>query len=170
MSASGKQLSETATRLQKQIAVKEAELAELKYRLAKTAAKLDGTPPPLSGLEMLWNEALPTARARSSKIQCRTAWERIPKDERPTIPTVLAALKTWNRSEEWRKDGGAYVPGLDKWIARRQWENLPQVLRVDPSARYRPTPRKVEEPVNPDDLVTDPEELARLLDIRTFLK
>jgi hypothetical protein len=158
-------LRDTATRLQKQIAAKEAELTELKYRLAKTAAKLDGTPPPVSGLEMLWNEALPTARSRSSKIQCRTAWERIPKDERPTITQALAALKTWNRSEEWRKDGNAYVPGLDKWIARRQWENLPEVLRVDPSARYRPTPKPAPEPSDPDDEITDPEEIKRFLGI-----
>lgn len=163
MSASGKQLRDTATRLQKQIAVKEAELAELKYRLAKTAAKLDGTPPPLSGLEMLWNEAHPNARVRSSKIECRTAWERIPKDERPAITTVLAALKTWNRSEEWRKDAGTFIPALHRWIARRQWENLPEVLRVDPSARYRPTPKPAPEPSDPSEEITDPDEIRRLL-------
>ena len=137
MSAASDKLEQQANRLRDELASAEAVVADIKTRLAKIESKLTGEPPPQTGLDMLWAAALPIARTRSSKIQCRTEWLRIPISARPPVKEVLAALKTWNRCEEWKKDGNAFVPALHRWIKNRQWENLPESSRHDPLARYR---------------------------------
>lgn len=143
MSQSKTALQATANRLRKQIAEGGAKLDTLKAKLAKIEAQLDGKPAPVTGLDLLWNEAYPIARTRSSKHQCRVAWNRIPLAERPTVAEALAALKIWKRCDEWKLDNNSYVPGLDKWIKNRQWENLPEITVVNPSARYS-NPKKPE--------------------------
>ena len=75
---------------------------------------------------------------------------------RPPVKEVLAVLKTWNRCEEWRKDGNAFVPALHRWIKNCQWENLPECSRRDPFARYRTTPKPL--PATPPDQAATAEE------------
>lgn len=137
MSAASDKLERQAARLRDELATAEAVVADIKTRLARIEAKLTGEPPPQTGLDMLWAAALPIARNRSSKIQCRTEWLRIPLSARPPVRTVIEALKIWNRCEEWKKDGNAFVPALHRWIKNRQWENLPESSRFDPLSRYR---------------------------------
>lgn len=92
-----------ANKLRLQVADDEAALGHLKAKLARVESKLTGDPAPETGLDQLWKLALPTARTRSSKIQCRTEWNRIPRHERPTVQIALDALRVWNRCEEWKK-------------------------------------------------------------------
>ena len=101
MSAARDKLEQQANRLRDQIAKVEGELSGLKSRLAKIEAKLTGEPPPQTGLDMLWEAALPNARIRSSKRQCRTEWMRIPVADRPPVREAVAALRAWNRCDEW---------------------------------------------------------------------
>ena len=163
MSKSKDQLAADADRLRIKIADAEATLGSLRSKLAKIEAQLTGQPAPENGLDLLWKAALPIARTRSSKQQCRVEWNRIPKHERPTVQIALDALRIWNRCEEYKKDGNAYVPGLHRWIKARQWENLPEVSDRDVSARYRVTPKPV--PVTaPEDAAT-PEEIAEILSV-----
>lgn len=151
MSAGREKLEQQANRLRDELATAEAVVADIKTRLAKIEAKLTGEPPPQTGLDMLWAAALPIARTRSSKIQCRTEWLRIPVSARPPVRTVIEALKVWNRCEEWKKDGNAFVPALHRWIKNRQWENLPESSRHDPMARYRNAePAPLPEPTDED--------------------
>lgn len=135
-----KQLA-TAQRLRRQLADAEAAVAQIKARLAKVEGKLAGEPAAETGLDLLWKAALPTARLRSSKLQCRQEWQRIPAHERPPVKNAIDALLLWNRCYEWRKDGNQFVPGLHRWIKLRQWENIPDDVRPDPAARYRSTPK-----------------------------
>jgi hypothetical protein len=139
-----KQLA-TAARLRRQLADAEAVVAQIKSRLAKVEGKIAGEPPTETGLDMLWKAALPTAKLRSSKLQCRQEWNRIPASERPQVQTAIDALLLWNRCYEWKKDGNQFVPGLHRWIKLRQWENIPDDVRPDPCARYR-IPQKPQEP------------------------
>lgn len=141
MTASKKALTAKAEKLAKQRAVHEAALSSIDIQLAKIHAVLAHQPVPVSGLEILWKAALPIARTRSSQQQCRVEWNKIPKAERPAVAELLTALKVWNRCTEWKKDGHTFVPGLHKWIGRRQWQDLPEV-EAAPS-RYRATPKAV---------------------------
>ena len=164
MSAASDKSAATAARLRKQLATAEATAEHLRAKLAAIAAKEAGAPPPVLGLDLLWQAALPISRIRSSKVQCRAEWNRIEKDERPTVAAALAALKIWNRCEEWKKDGNQFAPALHRWIKNRQWENLPEDSRPAPS-RYRTTPQNATGQV-PGEAITDAAEIAKLLSIR----
>lgn len=147
-------------KLRKEIALLEAQLGGLREDLARLE-RAPGDQSPLSGLDLLWNAALPKARERSSRYQCRVAWNSIPKQDRPDLETAVAALRAWNKCEEWSKEGGKFAPGLHLFISRRRWEDVPQVR--DPIARYRPA-----KPVAPAP-AAKPEEFASDAEIAAIL-
>lgn len=149
----------SAEQIQRQIAECEARLEGLRAKLARIKAKDEGREAPASGLDLLWKEALPMARQRSSKHQCRIAWAKIPPAERPVIAAMVAALRAWNRCDQWRKDGCAYAPGLHRWIANRMWECPPEAEKPvhRGMSRAKPLP------------VVDPEEIADRSDIEKIL-
>jgi hypothetical protein len=163
MSASKATIATTLTQLRKKLADTEATASGLKLKIAQMEAQITGQPVPLSGLDALWKVALPIARNRSSKHLCRKAWNLIPKGERPEVETMISALKVWNRSLEWKKDGNQFVPALDRWIKERRWEDLPEV--PTPSARYVTIPKPTQK-ADPDQEITDPAEIAKFLSIQ----
>ena len=165
MSISKATLTATAERLRKQVSTAEASLETLRHKLAAAEAKILNAPAPLSGLDQLWKTALPMARLRSSKFQCRSQWNRIPPAERPPLEVAISALKAWNRSSEWKKDGNLFVPGLHRFIQNRMWEDLPEGSTRDGLARYRTTPKPIPQHL-PEDEITDPAEIARFLSLR----
>lgn len=141
------------SRLKRQIADLEAKLADLRDKLARlvsgvTIAQAAAEDPVLA----LWKAALAKSRERSSKQQCRIAWSRVPKAERPDLETAVAALKAWNRCEEWTKDACMFAPGLHRWIGNRGWEDVPEVR--DPVAKYR-APAKAAPVADPADTATE---------------
>jgi hypothetical protein len=71
MSTAQDQLHAQATTLRKKLGDAEAVVDQLRAKLAVLEAKLTGGPVPVSGLEILWQTALPTSRERSSKHLCR---------------------------------------------------------------------------------------------------
>lgn len=164
MSATRDKLESQAAKLRRQIAEAQAVVDGLQVKLGKVQAKLSGdtkAAAPQTGLEMLWAAALPIARTRSSKQQCRTEWNRIPVSQRPPVREMIEALKFWNRCEEWKKDGNAYVPALHRWIKNRQWENVPESARRDPLSRYRSRPKPV--PVTPPGEEATEEDIVEIL-------
>ncbi len=159
MSASIENQKITLNKLRRLLADAEATVSGLKLRIAKAEAKLTGEPVPVAGLDVLWKHALAIARNRSSKHLCRKAWNMIPRNERPTVEVMVHALKIWNRSPEWKKDGNQYVMALDRWIKERRWEDLPEV-EAAPS-RYPTAPKPLIKSA-PEASAT-PEEIAEIL-------
>lgn len=154
----------TAGQLLRNIAETEATLGTLRAKLAKLEAAEAGEAPPLCGLDLLWAAALPMSRQRSSKHRCRGAWARLPAAVRPPIAVAVAALKAWNRCDEWYKNDNMFAPGLHRFIADRMWEDLPESSKADPLARYRSTPKPL--PAKPaDEAELSPAEIARLLSL-----
>lgn len=161
MSDSKEALAAKANMLRRRIAEVEADMQNLRAKLALAESKLTGQPVLMvSGLDMLWKLALPMSRTRSSKQQCRIEWNKIPKSDRPTVDDLLKALKVWNRCDEWRKDGHTYVPGLHKWIKNRAWEDLPEVAEA-PSRARQAAPKVIPQ--------TAPEEAASAADIASLI-
>jgi len=157
MSDSKETLTAKANILRRRIAEVEADMQNLRAKLAIIESKLTVQPVLIvSGLDMLWKLALPMSRTRSSKQQCRIEWNKIPKADRPTVDDLLKALKVWNRCDEWKKDGNTFVPGLHKWIKTRAWEDLPEVAEA-PSRARQATPKVIPQ--------TPPEEAATAADI-----
>lgn len=148
-----------ADKLRKKIADTEAILADLRDKLAKLESGSTGNtaapaePPQPSGLDLLWKAALAKSRERSSKQQCRVAWNRIPKAEQPKFPVLMAALQAWNKCEQWTKDANAYAIGLHLFIQRRMWEDVPEVR--DPLARYRTPPKPKPPAPRPEEVASE---------------
>jgi hypothetical protein len=147
-------------KLRKEIALLEAQLGGLREDLARLE-RAPGDQSPVSGLDLLWNAALPKSRERSSRHQCRVAWNSIPKHERPDLETAVAALRAWNKCEEWSKEGGKFAPGLHLFISRRRWEDVPEVR--DPIARYRPAKPTAPAPVAKEEDFASEAEIAAIL-------
>ena len=55
------------------------------------------------------------------------AWRQA--KDRPPIETVLAAIERAKGSEQWRKDGGQYIPNPATWINQGRWDD--GVVEVD---------------------------------------
>lgn len=160
--ASKKDTETQIAQLRKRIAETEATLGDLKEKLARILAKVNPSDvAAVSGLDLLWKAALPKSRERSARHKCRVAWHRIPKEERPPIEEAVAALKAWNRCEEWTKDGGQFAIGLDRFIAERRWEDVPEVRKALASYHRKPAP-KPEAPTAAEDYAS-PEEIRRIL-------
>jgi hypothetical protein len=165
MKSADQKLHARAEKLRDAIAKAQGTVDHLQAQLRKIEAKIAGDPPVETGLDLLWDAAPAMARNRSSRLKCRTAWNRVPANERPRIPELIAALKAWSRCQEWRKDDGQFVPALDRWISQRKWVDLPEDGKNDVAARYRVTPKAAPK-VDPADVVTDPAEIAKLLSTR----
>ena len=157
--------AKTLDALRRQLATLEAKAEIVRVKIKRMAAKEAGAPCITTGLDLLWNAALPNSRTRSSKLQCRTEWNRIPVSERPSVADALAALKIWNRTSQWKEEGGKFAPGLHRFIKNRLWESLPDLPK--PMARYSPAPAAPAKPTTPDEPITDRAEIARLLRVRS---
>ena len=151
----------TPDSLRRAIADGQAKVAALQAKLAKHEAAATGAPTPITGLDMLWEAALPMSRQRSSKHRCRQAWQRLPKSARPTMEVMLHALKCWNRSDQWYASFNLYAPGLHRFISERMWESLPE--KSAPAPLHRGMSAKAPLPISDGPGITDPAEISRLL-------
>lgn len=74
-------------------------------------------PSRLSGedFEIFW-KAYPR---KESKAQARKSFAKV------TVPleTLLQALETQKQSDQWRRDGGQYIPYASTWLSQRRWED-----------------------------------------------
>ena len=145
MTKAEQKLHSDAEKLRNKLAAAQAEVDCLQAKLNRIERKLTGEPPKETGLDLLWNAAPAMARTRSSKFLCRKAWNRIPEAERPRFGEIMNALRAWSRCWDWKKDGGMFVPGLDKWISERRFESLPEdtagsaVRKFETSQKAAPT-------------------------------
>lgn len=85
------------------------------------------TEPNRTGMEgffsELWND-YPELR-RGSRAEAMKAFSDAVKTEEDA-DKAIANLDKWKRSERWGKDGGQYVPYMSNWIARGQWQWVPE--------------------------------------------
>jgi len=79
--------------------------------------------------DSLWQAAHQKSRERSSKKQIFTALKAIPPRDLPLLETLVASLACWNRSEDWSKEAGRFIPGLHRWISNRKWEVEPSIAK-----------------------------------------
>jgi len=53
------------------------------------------------------------------------AAERLWKKLKPDLPVVLEAIERAKESDQWRKDGGQFIPFPATWLNQRRWEDEP---------------------------------------------
>lgn len=62
----------------------------------------------------------------------RRAWLRLSPG--PDLQReIAAAVRAWAASDEWRRDGGRYVPKPHRWLARRRWTDVPGLAGAPPA-------------------------------------
>lgn len=86
-----------------------------------------------AGFEDFW-KAYPK---RQAKGQARKAW--INRKCSTLLPQILAAVEKAKASEQWRKDGGQFIPYPASWLNAERWED-----EIAPPPDRMFTPRKPE--------------------------
>lgn len=71
-----------------------------------------------NGFANFWN---PYPR-KTAKVQAQKAWAKL--NPSPELQAqILAALAVQKQSEQWMKDGGAFIPHASTWLNQRRWED-----------------------------------------------
>lgn len=82
-------------------------------------------PESLAEEEAAWTAFWNAYPRRTNREQARRAWHDLfgtlpPKPE--TLSAILAAVQRGRASDQWREDGGRYIPSAEKWLRNRSWE------------------------------------------------
>lgn len=81
-------------------------------------------------VQQIWDAYPQTGRARSTRKKVQNAMRGLVE----RVPEIIKAIEIWSKNDQWIKDGGQFVPALDRWIRDRGFEDLPSSY-VDPSKR-----------------------------------
>lgn len=74
------------------------------------------------GFDEFWS-AYPRKTAKANAFK---AFEKLNPDG-DLMKMMLGALSRWNKSDQWTKDNGQYIPHASTWLNGRRWEDeLPQ--------------------------------------------
>ena len=68
-----------------------------------------------SGFADFW-EAYPK---KVGKGAAETSWKKL----KPKLADVLTAIESQSASDQWRKDGGQFIPNPATWLNQRRWED-----------------------------------------------
>lgn len=63
---------------------------------------------------------------KRSKGDAFKAWGQV-RARRPAIDRMLKALAVLKASDDWRRDGGQYIPYPASWLRAWGWEDVPEV-------------------------------------------
>jgi uncharacterized protein YdaU (DUF1376 family) len=81
------------------------------------------------GFDRFWS-AYPRKVAKAAAAK---AFARMRADE-ALIARMLAAVAAQSASDQWRRDGGQFVPHAATWIAQRRWEDEASALTASSAA------------------------------------
>ena len=77
--------------------------------------------------EKFWN-AYPR---KVAKPDAKKKFEKINPDEQ-MLQTMLTAIEKSKNSDQWRRDGGQYIPHPSTWLNQRRWEDEPPAVTSKP--------------------------------------
>src|SRR5262245_1969082 len=61
---------------------------------------------------------------KAGKPAARRAWNTLkPKPDEPLVKSMLAALARHAASEQWKREGGRFIPHPATWLNQRRWED-----------------------------------------------
>lgn len=68
-----------------------------------------------------------------SRQEAEREFARLNPDE-ALLETMLKAIERWKQTEQWREDGGRYIPHPSTWLYRKRWED-----EVPAAGKRKPT-------------------------------
>ena len=63
---------------------------------------------------------------RIAKGEARKAWRQT-ASIRPPLGTLLAAIEAQKRTDQWRKDGGIFIPHPATWLRGERWDDETEI-------------------------------------------
>jgi hypothetical protein len=85
-------------------------------------SRIDISPPPVeSGFESFWS-AFPR---KVGKKEAARAWGRA--KDRPPLADILTAIELQKESEQWKKDGGQFIPHPATWLNQGRWADVVKI-------------------------------------------
>lgn len=127
-------------------------------RLDELQARLDELVPRVAALEAVDHTAQHIESTKKKRVMLASAdefarfWVCYPKkvgkkaaqkafqnaQNRPRIDDLLKAIDRARVSEQWRKDGGQFIPNPATWLNQGRWDDEPvQVVPVQPKAQVK---------------------------------
>lgn len=115
----------------------EAKLRHLEERLAtieRLISTIQAKPVPACTAEFeQWWAQYPKKVGKQAALK---AWKNA--QNRPRINDLLAALARACASEQWRKDGGQFIPNPATWLNQGRWDDEPvRILPAQPKAQVK---------------------------------
>ena len=87
--------------------------------------QVEHTPPAREtdeGFDFFWN-AYPKKTAKQDALK---AWKKL-KPDHELLGKILSGLSKWIASDDWKRDGGRFIPYPSTWLNGRRWEDeVPQ--------------------------------------------
>lgn len=93
-----------------------------------------------------------------AKGDARKAWQQMQK-VMPSLEALLTAISIAKETEQWRKDGGAYIPYPATWLRGERWEDEHEV-EIVPMKVEQPKISQAHEPAKPVVKVVSEEQAA----------
>ena len=70
---------------------------------------------------------------KDAKSKAKEAWaklERMCEVDTELMGAILAAVTVYQRTEQWQREGGRYIPMAATWLNQRRWEDeIQQAVR-----------------------------------------
>lgn len=99
------------------------------YQQDQCEQEAEPAPPPVKkakdgifaydGFDAFWS-AYPDCKRKYAKSKCREKWRAKGLANRKA--EVMDGLARWKRTDEWTKDGGAFIPAPEVWLNQERWE------------------------------------------------
>lgn len=120
-----------------------AKLDQLEQRVAALEAKKPSKSVDAIEFSLFWT-AYPKKVGKAAALK---AFQNA--QNRPRIDDLLKAIERARLSEQWRKDGGQFIPNPATWLNQGRWDDEPvQIVPVQPKAQVKvvPVERQAYEP------------------------
>ena len=82
-----------------------------------------------SGFDRFW-AAWPISTRKGGKSDCRKRWERFYCET--CVDQIIKHIEWMKTTDQWRKDGGAYIPAPSVYLNQRRWDGaeIPEVKKT----------------------------------------
>jgi len=72
---------------------------------------------------------------KKAKVDALKAWKQV-KKKLPPIADIVAAVEAQKKTEDWRKDGGQFIPLPATWLRGGRWDDEIQQTKTAPEKHY----------------------------------
>ena len=69
------------------------------------------------------------------KGAARKAWEKLRPDQ-DLVRKIMSAVKRYQRTDQWQRDGGQYIPNPATWLNQERWEDEPEIAAKQRNTSY----------------------------------